>query len=338
MTDTIEITEVTQTIEILDATVIAGGSGDLAAHEADTTNVHGITNTAALATTAALSAHESDTTNVHGIADTSALATTAALAAKQDADADLTAIAALSTTSFGRSLLTMANAAAVRAALASTWRATVLADSPSLYWPLDDTYGATDQSGSANNGTASGGITIGGFSDSPIPGGSKCTDFDGTNDRITSSYTGCFTNGTVATFEGWAKRDGHSAYHQLLGDVGNNANGLRIDTGSQQVVFNAGSGTFNWAGAWPRDGEWVHWVLVSDEPNNMAELYINGVSKGASYTSWAWGAAGGVQLGNRQDTALPWDGKMAEFAIYSSLLSARRIMTHYLTGIGALVQ
>ena len=48
---------------------------DLTAHEADSTNVHGIADTSALATTAALSAHESDTTSVHGISDTSVLAT-----------------------------------------------------------------------------------------------------------------------------------------------------------------------------------------------------------------------------------------------------------------------
>src|SRR5574343_717930 len=53
----------------------------LAAHEADTTNIHGIVDTAALATTAGLAAHEADTTNIHGIADTAALSTTAAVAA-----------------------------------------------------------------------------------------------------------------------------------------------------------------------------------------------------------------------------------------------------------------
>jgi len=47
----------------------------LAAHEADTTAIHGIADTALLSTTAALTAHEADTTAIHGIADTTALAT-----------------------------------------------------------------------------------------------------------------------------------------------------------------------------------------------------------------------------------------------------------------------
>lgn len=53
---------------------------DLEGHAADTTVVHGITDTAALETTtgssAKVAAHEADTTSVHGITDTSALALT----------------------------------------------------------------------------------------------------------------------------------------------------------------------------------------------------------------------------------------------------------------------
>jgi Major tropism determinant N-terminal domain len=53
--------------------------GYVSDHSADTTNVHGISDTAALATKTyadnAVSTHSSDTTDVHGIADTSALAT-----------------------------------------------------------------------------------------------------------------------------------------------------------------------------------------------------------------------------------------------------------------------
>ena len=55
-------------------------SGALSAHAADTTLVHGITDTSLLATTADITAHNSDTTSVHGIADTSLLATTANVA------------------------------------------------------------------------------------------------------------------------------------------------------------------------------------------------------------------------------------------------------------------
>lgn len=78
------------------ATATTTLSGNLSAHELDTTNVHGILNTADLATesyvdfeiTSAISNHISDTTNVHGILDTTVLAT----------DAEVTAAAAAAVT------------------------------------------------------------------------------------------------------------------------------------------------------------------------------------------------------------------------------------------------
>jgi len=61
---------------------------NLSNHQSDTTNIHGIANTADLATKSyadsAVSTHNSDTTDVHGIADTSVLATDSDLALKAD--------------------------------------------------------------------------------------------------------------------------------------------------------------------------------------------------------------------------------------------------------------
>ena len=55
-------------------------SGALSSHASDTTLIHGITDTSLLATTADITTHNSDTTGIHGIADTSLLATTANVA------------------------------------------------------------------------------------------------------------------------------------------------------------------------------------------------------------------------------------------------------------------
>jgi hypothetical protein len=104
-------------------------------------STHAATQAAAESTAAdALATHAADTTSVHGIADTTVLATDAEVAtavsdhaaaanphptyltqtegdaAYQPLDSDLTAIAALSTTAFGRSLLALADAAALAAA------------------------------------------------------------------------------------------------------------------------------------------------------------------------------------------------------------------------------
>lgn len=59
---------------------LKAGLFDLAIHQSDTTNIHGIADTSQLATqtnlSTAINNHNNETTNVHGIADTSLLATT----------------------------------------------------------------------------------------------------------------------------------------------------------------------------------------------------------------------------------------------------------------------
>lgn len=68
----------------------------ISTHNADTTSVHGIADTSALATsssvTSAVAAHEADT-SVHGIADTTALATDAEVTSAVAAEATLRAAA-----------------------------------------------------------------------------------------------------------------------------------------------------------------------------------------------------------------------------------------------------
>lgn len=76
-----------------DPTFFTTVATNLSNHESDTTNVHGIANTADLATKnyadSAVSTHNSNTTNVHGIADTSVLATDSDLALKADLNSPL---------------------------------------------------------------------------------------------------------------------------------------------------------------------------------------------------------------------------------------------------------
>jgi hypothetical protein len=107
----------------LSAEIVVGTSpqgelgGTWASPTVDTTHSgssHATVQAAAEATAAgALSTHSADTTGVHGITDTSALALTANV---QPLDSDLTAIAALTTTAFGRGLLELANQAALLSA------------------------------------------------------------------------------------------------------------------------------------------------------------------------------------------------------------------------------
>jgi hypothetical protein len=85
-TDTTSVHGIADTSALaLTATVTTNIATAVSDHNTDTTSVHGIADTSALATKvyadAAVTTHNSDTTDVHGIADTSLLATTADVAA-----------------------------------------------------------------------------------------------------------------------------------------------------------------------------------------------------------------------------------------------------------------
>jgi hypothetical protein len=95
----------------LEVSTLIATAQSLTDHNTDTTDVHGIANTANLATTSDISTHNSDTTDVHGIANTANLATTsyvdsaetdAITAAGTAADTKIsTAVAALTKSSVG---------------------------------------------------------------------------------------------------------------------------------------------------------------------------------------------------------------------------------------------
>jgi len=66
----------------------------------------------------------------------------------------------------------------------------VLALRPQFYHALDERTGLADLSGFGRNATAAGGVTVGGFADSPIRGEGRCTDLDGVNDAVTVPWVG----------------------------------------------------------------------------------------------------------------------------------------------------
>ena len=58
-----------------------------------------------------------------------------------------------------------------------------------LFLPLGASDGLTDLSGNGRDGTAAGGVTVGGVSTGPLASNDEgATDFDGTDDRVTTSY------------------------------------------------------------------------------------------------------------------------------------------------------
>jgi Zn-dependent metalloprotease len=221
---------------------------------------------------------------------------------------------------------------------ATSYRDTVLGDSPALYWRLGEASGTNANDETANNrdGTYVGSPTLGvagaiaGDSDTAV-------DVNGSSQYISSTYSP-FVNGTVRTFEGWAYRDTSANYDALFGGTGTpytNSLFLRLGFGNQNVEFQAdiAGSTTTWTGAWPGNGQWVHWALVFNEAANSVELFINGASQGAQPLFQQYNAAAGnFEAGAWTGGGDPFDGRMDEVAVYEYALSAQQILEHYLAG------
>jgi len=208
--------------------------------------------------------------------------------------------------------------------------------STAMLLPLGATAGGTDLTTNARNGTAAGGVTIGGIAANSGPlvrSDAGATDFDGTDDRITTAYNP-FTNSTSRTYMGWAKRDTSSSVDTIFGGSVASPAVLQLSSGSQNVVFKPqNSTTTTWTSAWPGNGVWVHWALVFNETTNDVSLYINGALVSAQTNAQAYnGTPGNFQLGTYNSTTDPFDGKMAYVSVHTAALSASLIDAAYDAG------
>ena len=211
----------------------------------------------------------------------------------------------------------------------------LLSLTPSLYWKLDSVALATDQSGNGRNGTAGGGVSIGAFGDGPpiLGENDTSTDFDGTDDRVESSYNP-FINGTTRTFTGWAWRDASASIDAFLGgNVASVTPVFNLASGNNSVQFQAQANalTATWTAAWPGNAQWAFFALIFREASDTADLYINGVFISTQAMTNAYNAApGNYKIGARSGTATdPFDGKLAHFAVFESGLTAQNIADLY---------
>ncbi|OWK39106.1 beta strand repeat-containing protein [Fimbriiglobus ruber] len=229
--------------------------------------------------------------------------------------------------------------------------ASVSADSPSAYYPLNDPFGTTaqDVSGNGLDGTYTGGITVG------LPGpveGATAVQLDGSTGSISlpaapfgnypniNNSTSDSTTNYPLTFEIWFKAAPGSPGGVILGQTGSGeyipAVMLGTDGKIRTSLFWLGSNsdaitsstTYN-------DGNWH--LLDTTYDGGTQSLYIDGVligtqsfpelyyspsysyTLGAGYTAgWAGGNGGNFY----------YNGELAQAAIYPTALSAAQIAAH----------
>jgi len=220
----------------------------------------------------------------------------------------------------------------------------VLADGPIGYWRLGEAPASTtaaDASGNANNGTYSGGITLGqpGFH-----GGDTAALFDGATGRIAVPDSNSLNPPNI-TMEAKVRWDGPNDLQQRILEKSSFAElaqyGLSIlPDGHVQVEIRTSAATTSvnvQSIGVAAQGAETHIVATYD--GSVIRIYLNGVldpSETAAPGSISPKPpdptnplASGVGIGNQIDRDRPFKGLIDEVALYPAALSPARILAHY---------
>jgi len=197
-------------------------------------------------------------------------------------------------------------------------------------WMLDTTHGVTDLSPYGNNGTANGGISVGGAIDRLGQTGGATT-FDGTDDHINTGSGTSLNVSSDTSISLWFKVDGANQTGILYyrGSLGSNGYALAIHNGNG----NAGKKLTLWTGGinWnllstytPPSNQWLHAVVTRSA--NTWTLYINGVvqTTGTGAPN-APSSVGGISMNG----GWYFKGSMSDVRAYNRALTPAEITTLY---------
>lgn len=222
----------------------------------------------------------------------------------------------------------------------------VLADSPILYWKLDETSGTTaaDASGNSNTGTISAtGVT---YSQTGVADGGTALLFDGAAGSVVSPSLSPASS--VVTFECWASFPSFNNTDDLLAEYSINTNSnfgaFYADpcaaAGNFSIACNGSSGPIRTRSfTRPSTGMFHHLVFVYDitSSTTVFKAYVDGVLQTLSGTgNTSSGTFGNyvLHLASRRATSLFLNATIDHVAFYNTELSAGRVTAHYNVGAG----
>ncbi|MFA5643957.1 MAG: LamG-like jellyroll fold domain-containing protein [Patescibacteria group bacterium] len=217
-----------------------------------------------------------------------------------------------------------------------------LTDGLVAWWALDNVDGLNDKSGNGNNGTAKGGITIGGATDYLGRSG-RATSFDNIDDVIDfSNNINLVPRVDNMTFTWWSRVDSGVSY--LWAKTANNlqANSqYRFAFSLSEIVVQVGGSSAQYSVSNYLGEGWFFYTLTIPAATSGLKLYINtelqsitaGNDSIGSYTN-----SFPFIIGARNDSNDPnlyslfLDGSMADFRVYNRILSQEEIEELYLLG------
>lgn len=204
----------------------------------------------------------------------------------------------------------------------------VTSDRPIGYWRLGETAAvagsqASDSSGSGNPGTYVGGFT-------PGQGGAIANDsnhsvrFNGTTGYVSLGNPAAFQI-TTATVEAWVST---TATTQSAIVAKNSAWWLGVLNGQLQF--------YDWVGGWHdsgvtiNDGSWhqIAAIFVSGQAGG-SQMYVDGKPAGGAFQITISSQSAEVETAALGGTTQYLNGVVGDVSIYPTVLSARRILSHY---------
>jgi RHS repeat-associated protein len=205
----------------------------------------------------------------------------------------------------------------------------VLANSPAIYYRLDDSSGTTavDSSGNGHDGTYDGSVTL------SVAGalvGSANTAVQGAGSwSITQGGSSLPTGSAARTYEVWLKTT-YGADHTLIGTgdhAGNHQFDIQIHDDTGLRLVGDGGATTGLTLPWPYDDGVWHLIDVSFSSGSAA-IFLDGQEVGQLSVTLATTTGDGLQIDNGNGFA----GKLDEFAAYSAALSPGDIGSHWAAG------
>ncbi len=230
----------------------------------------------------------------------------------------------------------------------------VLANSPSFYYPMNESSGTTicDASGHSLNGTYAGsGVSYGVAGPLLSDSGQTAVAGNGTSGVLGTGGDSPITGNSDFTLEGWYRRVG-TTQSQILVAIGNgygnmaglatwddvSCGGLADGSTTPSMVGLDEAGVSNcWdtstVGVNLFDGNWHYLAVTYDATSGSVIAYVDGQSLGAqTLTASPFSfASAPAFIGNWLDTSVnqPFIGDAAQIAMYPSTLSASAISSHY---------
>lgn len=234
----------------------------------------------------------------------------------------------------------------------TSYKNTVLANTPAIYYQLDDTSStAADSSGNARHGTYYGTYAQSQASliSSDLTG--KCVDFDGSTGCILYS-TNVHNARAGLSIEAWINADEIAGKDRMVaafyggGGFGYETLALRVNADGSVTVLSRPTNThalvtMTYAGPLTTANRY-HLVATASFSGNRMKLYVNSSevqsSSPAGFTASAsnlGGSGSAVRVATDYGGTKDFSGKIDEVAFYVTELAAADVTSHYNAGIAA---